>query len=214
MAPWKISLVSKGATFHWNKCNLELLETCLIPQKVNINTLGCPPSQDASGKWRFRLGSPTKNITIFVVTLTGQGDNPINTPKNSHISKELYKPGTQMTLVLIGKGLVLGGWPSKIEVIWVPGIPFKQPIHFGCRHSFVRARHLHDAIEDDMGERPPVSMRKVNLSGAILRDWRRFPPVFSLTTKGFERKSTKQTHQKNGAERDRFFLGGKWLVIF
>ena len=25
-------------------------------------------------------------------------------------------------LVLIGKGLVLGGWPSKIEVIWVPGI--------------------------------------------------------------------------------------------
>ena len=27
-----------------------------------------------------------------------------------------------MTLVLIGKGLVLGGWPSKIEVIWVPGV--------------------------------------------------------------------------------------------
>ena len=26
-----------------------------------------------------------------------------------------------MTLVLVGKGLVLGGWPSKIEVIWVPG---------------------------------------------------------------------------------------------
>ena len=31
-------------------------------------------------------------------------------------------PGTQMALVLIGKGLVLGGWPSKIEIIWVPGI--------------------------------------------------------------------------------------------
>ena len=30
-------------------------------------------------------------------------------------------PGTQMTLVLIGKDLVLGSWPSKIEVIWVPG---------------------------------------------------------------------------------------------
>ena len=27
-----------------------------------------------------------------------------------------------MTPVLIGKGLVLGGWPSKIEVIWVLGI--------------------------------------------------------------------------------------------
>ena len=30
-------------------------------------------------------------------------------------------PRTQMTLVLIGKGLVLGGWPSNIEVIWVLG---------------------------------------------------------------------------------------------
>ena len=27
-----------------------------------------------------------------------------------------------MTLVLTGKGLVLGGWPSKLEVIWVLGI--------------------------------------------------------------------------------------------
>ena len=34
----------------------------------------------------------------------------------------IYIPGTQMTLVLIGKGLVLGGWPTKIEVIGVPGI--------------------------------------------------------------------------------------------
>ena len=34
----------------------------------------------------------------------------------------IHIPGTQMTFVLVGKGLVLGGWPSKIEVIWVPGI--------------------------------------------------------------------------------------------
>ena len=34
----------------------------------------------------------------------------------------LYIPGTQMTLVLVGKGHVLGGLPSKIEVIWVLGI--------------------------------------------------------------------------------------------
>ena len=41
----------------------------------------------------------------------------------SAIFLKLYTtPGTQMTIVLIGKGLVLGGWPSKIEVIWVPGI--------------------------------------------------------------------------------------------
>ena len=34
----------------------------------------------------------------------------------------IYIPGTQMTLVLVGKGHVLGGLPSKIEVIWVLGI--------------------------------------------------------------------------------------------
>jgi len=30
-------------------------------------------------------------------------------------------PGTQMTLVWVGKGLVLRGLASKIEVIWVLG---------------------------------------------------------------------------------------------
>ena len=32
----------------------------------------------------------------------------------------LYLPGTQMTLVLVWKGLVWTGWPWKTEVIWVP----------------------------------------------------------------------------------------------
>ena len=36
---------------------------------------------------------------------------------------KIYIPRTQMSLVLIGKGLVLwGGWHSKIEVIWVLGM--------------------------------------------------------------------------------------------
>ena len=42
--------------------------------------------------------------------------------KNHPIGNIIYIPGTQMTLILIENGLVLGGWPSKIEVIWVPGI--------------------------------------------------------------------------------------------
>lgn len=33
-----------------------------------------------------------------------------------------YVPRTQMTLVLLEKGLVLEGGPSKMEVIWVLGI--------------------------------------------------------------------------------------------
>ena len=35
---------------------------------------------------------------------------------------QLYLPGTQMTLVLVGKGLVLGGSTTKIEDKQVPGI--------------------------------------------------------------------------------------------
>ena len=39
------------------------------------------------------------------------------------IHKYIYIiPRTQMTLVLIEKGLVLEGWPSKIEASWVLGI--------------------------------------------------------------------------------------------
>ena len=48
----------------------------LLPQALNgmvfAYILGCPPSKDASGKWRF-----TRNIIILVVTATEQGDNPM-----------------------------------------------------------------------------------------------------------------------------------------
>ncbi len=58
-------------------------------------TLGCPPSQDASGKWRFRLGSPTKNIIILVVTATGQGDNPRFTSKVQHLFPQTFPVSLQ-----------------------------------------------------------------------------------------------------------------------
>ena len=50
-------------------------------------TLGCPPSQDSSGKWRFWLGSPTKNIIILVVTIASwEGlSNPKYTPLKFNI---------------------------------------------------------------------------------------------------------------------------------
>ena len=43
--------------------------------KGNWNMFWVVPPPSNSGKWRFRLGSPTKNVTILVVTVTGQGDN-------------------------------------------------------------------------------------------------------------------------------------------
>ena len=56
-----------------------------------------------------------------------------------------YIPGTQMgPLVLVGKGLVLGGWTSKIEVIWVPGkntydwLIYKYFIVFHCFYITIK----------------------------------------------------------------------------
>lgn len=34
------------------------------------------PLASNSGKWRFKFGSPTKNVMILLVTVTGKGDNP------------------------------------------------------------------------------------------------------------------------------------------
>ena len=42
----------------------------------------------------------------------------------------IYIPGTQMTLVLVGKGLVLEGWPSKTEVSCGLGIYLYTYNHF------------------------------------------------------------------------------------
>ena len=50
----------------------------------------------------------------------------------------MYIPRTQMTLVLLEKGLVLEGWPSKIEVIWALGI-HKQVDSF----CFLKKVHAH-----------------------------------------------------------------------
>ncbi len=41
--------------------------------------VGPPPSN--SGKWRFRVGSPTKNITTLVVTVTGSNNPEMGIPK-------------------------------------------------------------------------------------------------------------------------------------
>ncbi len=55
-----------------------------FPQEVSSNFFNrslmklpwvVPPPSNC-GKWRFRLGSPTKNVIILVVTVTGRGDNP------------------------------------------------------------------------------------------------------------------------------------------
>ena len=77
----------------------------------------------------------------------------------------IYTPGTQMTRVLIGKGLVLGGWPSKIEVIWVPGI-YIYIIYILSSQN----KTLHDLKGFSICEK---------MSGVLLIE---FPPRFPIRT--------------------------------
>ena len=54
-----------------------------------------------------------------------------------HLKKHLEP---KWPLFSLGKGLVLGGWPSKIEVIWVPGIfwPYRKFLSFpNAKNSMV-----------------------------------------------------------------------------
>ena len=55
-----------------NACESQLSRTVQCHNGLNMNYVGkpwmWPPSQDASGKWRFCLGFPMKNVTILEVT--------------------------------------------------------------------------------------------------------------------------------------------------
>ena len=68
--PW---LLAKPSTYLWRKCRGKSQRVFHL---VVCYDLSCPPSQYASGKWRFRSGSPTKDIIMLAVTVTGHGDNP------------------------------------------------------------------------------------------------------------------------------------------
>ena len=71
----------------------------------------------------FMAGKLKQCLLCSIGRMKWNAVNALFKEKNIHIYIiYIYVPGTQMTLVLIGKGLVLGGWPSKIEVIGVPGI--------------------------------------------------------------------------------------------
>ncbi len=73
LARWYV--IRLGSVIHWAWGQRKNRKIPRVPSLLRYQ-LGCPPSQDSSGKWRFRLGFPTKNVIILVVTVTGRGDNP------------------------------------------------------------------------------------------------------------------------------------------
>ena len=65
----------------------------------------------------------------------------------------IYTPRTQMTLVLIGKGLVLEGWPSKIEVSWVLGQAYITYICI-CIYYHISAQLDQRPVKKPVGNSP------------------------------------------------------------
>ena len=60
----------------------------------------------------------------------------LNTTASSQREAYDINVWTQMTLVLVGKGLVLGDWPSRLEVIGAPGTYYNS---IAFNHIFVLA---------------------------------------------------------------------------
>ena len=95
---------------------------CFIFQKTILSFMGFSRFR------RARLVKCVLNITL----LGGRKKWWVNHPPvwkqwcwNTHLGYKKdardIKQGTKMTLVLIGNGLVLEGWPSRIEFSWVLG---------------------------------------------------------------------------------------------
>ena len=127
------------------------------------------------------LSEKTKQLFCTGVSLEGpsifEDDNDI----------QVYIPRTQMTLVLVRKGLVLRGWPSKIEVSWVLGVYI----------------YLHIDI---------TAMKAQNTSASFQRTWSCFRPFLRLAKRYFTIAEV-QTLQKLKEEWNVELTVTTWRII-
>ena len=124
---WRSLSHLKGSLNHSKK------GTSRIARNVCFRSKNATSPQVFASTWVSRSFSLAWRICEGVVAATVED---LHFWHYNHLSTQpptkniyIYIPGTQMTLVLIEKDLVLGGWPSKIEVIWVPGIYTYGIIH-------------------------------------------------------------------------------------
>ncbi len=81
----KLFVLPASNSLSWKVWEFEARWLTRLVSYPDTHILGCPPSQDSSGKWRFSWGFPTKNWIFLVVTVTGKGDN------TTHIQKFYLK---------------------------------------------------------------------------------------------------------------------------
>ena len=80
--------------------------------KIGLSWIWPPHSN--SGKWRFRLGFPTKNVIILVVTVTVRGPHP------RFISNRSYLSTTWICLEKVPKNILSNGGFDG-------GLPWQNP---------------------------------------------------------------------------------------
>ena len=82
------------------------------------------PTQDSSGKWRFSLGFPTKNVIILVVTVSGWGVDLIYIPwaPKTMKNKGFGHLKTRLFTIKTSKNVGFGG-PWYIFLCYPPVTP-------------------------------------------------------------------------------------------
>ena len=99
---------------------------------------------------RTALGVPLSLLSVLGTTVTAPARALKPPPQacgvigevESYIIIYIYIPRTQMTLILIGKCLVLEGWPSKIGVscitrTWTDRLDLQSLCHKACKMIFL-----------------------------------------------------------------------------
>ena len=123
-----------------------------------------------------------------------------------HMPAILHLPRTQTTVVLIEKGLVLSGWPSKIEVSWVLGtysihihfIQWAQDVFFRERKNILRKQFPKTNHHGFLPSPPSSSTPFLDPHGNDLgnRQIRAMPPVPKIQDTNLSLKSTMLTLYK------------------
>ena len=144
---------------HWKK-QISNLKKMRAPLSWRLNAfLSVTPCVTvASGKWRFRLGSPTKNMIILVVTTTGRGPHLLTTswtktPLNPHkcrvtqpikiaLESVAWKNVALQTMVWFAGRLFM--FPSILDNAWFwAGFVRKTPLRESTITLGILKVHMH-----------------------------------------------------------------------
>ena len=127
--PYKTNQGSKGLSLsQWDVATFVFLfqlnlaasyKVCAMSKKGGLKHQ--PKTNWSQVFWGTPSNQPSEATTWRIIPWLGRKWSKTHGDRFRPHKDQVNLPRTQMTSVLIGKGLVMGGWPSKIGVIWVIG---------------------------------------------------------------------------------------------